>query len=497
MPKLARGTLWCVGIGVGMLSASVVHAQGIGFRPTFAASTTYSDTRGQVSAEADRQFVTQISPGFSWASRQGRVQGSVDYTLNAKFYSKQDEADNRQNALAASLKAEAIEDWFFIEGQASVAQEAISPFGQPVTGSLAFNDNATEVRTHLLSPYVRGRAFDSAVYEARWTSTRTRGSRLVESNSSTETSLLSLASASAARIGWSVQATHQQVDFGSGANSANDRVNAQVSMAVDPELRVGLMGGRESTDVVGGTRRSYDNWGWTLRWTPSPRTDLSVLSERRYFGNSHNISLSHRMRRSNWVYTDSRGTSSGFGAIGAGQPVSLYALYFSLFAAQEPDPTLRDQLVRNFLLAIGQDPSALVAGGFLTSAVTLQRRQDLAVAVQGVRTSISLQAFRGNTRQLQTTGGALGTAPIAQSGFVASVSYRLSPASALSLSGSRQRTSSEGVQPESDTQSDSLSLSTIFGPHISATFSLRHTDFDSLSNPYREAAATASLNVRF
>lgn len=497
MAGLSRGLAGCLGIGVGLLATGLAFAQGSSFKPTLAVSTTYSDTRGQTTAESDRQFVTQISPGFSWVSRHGRLQGSVDYTLNARFYSKQDEADSRQNALAASLKAEAIEDWFFIDGQASVAQEAISPFGQPVTGSLAFNDNATEVRTYLLSPYVRGKAFDSAVYEARWTSTRTRGSRSVESNSSSETSLLSLASASAARIGWSVQATHQQVDFGSGANSANDRISAQLSMAVDPELRVGLTGGRESTDVVGGTRRSYDNWGWTLRWTPSPRTDLSVLSERRYFGSSHNISLSHRMRRSSWVYTDTRGTSSGSGAIGAGQPVSLYSLYFNLFAAQEPDPTLRDQLVRNFLLSIGQDPSALVAGGFLTSAVTLQRRQDLAVAVQGVRTSISLQAFRGNTRQLQTTNDALGTAPIAQSGFVASVSYRLSPASAVSLSGSRQRTSSNGVEPEADTQSASLSWSTIFGPHISATFALRHTDFDSLSNPYRESAVTALLNVRF
>jgi uncharacterized protein (PEP-CTERM system associated) len=309
--------------------------------------------------------------------------------------------------------------------------------------------------------------------------------------------LVSLSSASAAKIGWSVLASRQKVDFGSGANSANDRVNAQVSMAVDPELRVGLTGGRESTDVVGGARRSYDNWGWTLRWTPSQRTDLSVLSERRYFGNSHSFSFSHRMRRSNWVYTDTRGTTSGAGASGTGQPVSLYSLYFNLFAAQEPDPTLRDQLVRRFLLTIGQDPGALVAGGFLNSGVTLQRRQDLAVALQGVRTSISLQAYRGDTRQLQTTGSTLGTLPIQQSGFVASASYRLTPSSSVSLSGSLQRTASNGIEPESDTRSASLSWSATMGPHISTTVALRHTDFDNLSNPYREAAATASLIVRF
>jgi len=497
MFTLRRGITGCLGIGVGLWSAGAVCAQGSDFTPTFSASTSYSDTRGQFAAEADRQFVTQISPGFRWASRQGRVQGSVDYTLNARFYSKQDEADNRQNALAASLKAEAIENWLFIDGQAAIAQEAISPFGQPVNGSLAVNENTTEVRTFLLSPYVRGRAFGAAVYEARWTSTRARGSRGVESNSDSDTTLLSLASAGEARIAWNVQASRQKVDFGSGAASANDRVNGQLTWAVDPDLRLGLTGGRESTDVVGGIRRAYDNWGWTLRWRPSPRTDLSVLSERRYFGSSHNISFSHRMRRSSWVYHDTRGTNSGADAFGAGQPVSLYSLYFNLFEAQEPDPTLRDQLVRSFLRSIGQDPTTLVAGGFLNTAVTLQRRQDLAVAIQGVRTSISLQAFRGNTRQLQSTGGALDVAPIQQTGFVALVSYRLTPNSSVSLSGSRQRTTSSGIEPESDTQSASLSWSSVLGPHVSTSLALRYTDFDSLSNPYRESAATASLNVRF
>lgn len=497
MSTLSRGMASCLGIGMGMLGAGLAAAQGSGFTPTLSASTTYIDTSGRRTGEADRQFITQISPGLRWASRHGRVQGSVDYRLNARFYSKQDEADDRQNALSASIRAEAIEDWLFVDGRASVAQEAISPFGQPVNGSLGVNDNATEVRTYSLSPYVRGKAFGAAVYEARWTSARTRGASNIGSNSDTDTALVSLASATGARLGWNVQATHQEVDFGSGANSANDRVNAQLNVAVTPELRLGLTGGRESTDVVGGARRSYNNWGWTAQWTPTPRTDLSVASERRYFGNSHNLRFTHRMRRSSWVYTDTRGASSGGDGFGTGQPVSLYNLYFSLFEAQEPNPLLRDQLVRTYLQANGLDPNALASGGFLTSAITSQRRQSLAFAIQGVRTSISLQAFRGETQALQSAGNLLDQAPVRQSGYTGSISYRLTPSSAVSLSGSRQRTAASGVQPESSTQSANLAWSATLGPHVSISVALRHTDFDSLSNPYRESAATASLNVRF
>lgn len=495
MCPFSRKRVCCVGLGLIAAGGSV--AQGSSFTPTLTASTSYSEAKGRATAQQDSQFITQISPGFRWARRAGRLQGSIDYTLNARFYSKQDEADARQNALAASLRGELIEDWFFVDGRASIAQEAVTPFGRPVTASPAANDNATEVRQFSLSPYIRGRVFGTAVYEARWTAARTRGARTTGSISDTDTASISLNSAAVSKFGWGLAATHQRVDFGSGANSANDRINAQVTWAVDVELRLGLTGGRESTDIVGGTSQSYNNWGWTLRWTPSPRTDLSVLSERRYFGNSHSLSFSHRMRRSSLIYNDTRGSTSGSGAFGTGQPVSLYSVYFDLFAAQEPDPVLRDQLVRSFLSSIGQDPSALVSGGFLTSAVTLQRRQNLALAIQGVRTNISLQAFRGDTRQLQTSGGAQQAQPVQQSGFQASISYRLTPTSALSLSGSRQRTASNGTQPESDSQSASLSWSSTLGRHVSTSLALRYTDFDGLSNPYREAAATASLIVRF
>ena len=485
-------------LGLAVLTAQFALAQGSGVVPTFSASTTYADNRGNFTGEEDRQFVTQLSPGFQWSSRHGRLQGAVDYQLTATFYSNQAEANNHRNSLAAKLTGEPIENWLFVDALASIGQEAISPFDRPVTSGFAANDNAAEVRMFSLSPYVRGKLLGAAVYEVRWTAVRTRGASVVGANSDSDTALVSVSSASAARLGWTVQATKQNVDFGSGANSSNDRINAQLNWATTDELRLGLTGGQESTDVVGGARRTYGNWGWTLRWTPTPRTDLSVLSERRYFGNSHSLSFTHRMRRSTLIYTDTRGADNGGGAAGLGQPVSLYSLYFELFAAQEPNPALRDQLVRNYLRAIGQDPSSLVSGGFLTSAVTLQRRQNLALAIQGVRTNISLQAFRGDTSQLQTTGSNLQDAlPVRQAGFVASLSYRLSPVSSVSLSATQQRTASTGVQPESDTKSVSLAYSSALGPSVSASFALRYTEFDSLSNPYRESAATASLSVRF
>lgn len=482
---------------VSLLTGASVAAQGSGFTPTLGVSTTYSEVQGLLPAERDSQFITQISPGFRWSRHAGRIQASIDYTLNAKFYSKQDEADSRQNALAARIKGEVIDNWFFVDGSASIAQEAITPFGRPVTGSQAANDNATEVRQLSFSPYLRGRAFGTATYEARWVSSRSRGARDAKSNSDVDSALISLNSATASKFGWKLLASHQTVDFGSGANSSNDRLDAQGTWAVDVDLRLGLSGGRESTDVVGGSREGYNNWGWNLLWTPTPRTELSILSERRFFGNAHNLSLSHRMRRSSLTYHDSRGSSAGTGGVGMGQPVSLYSVYFSLFAAQEPDPVLRDQLVRSFLQAIGQDPSALVAGGFLTSGVTLERRQDLTLVIQGIRTNVSVQAFRNNTRQLQTTTNVQQVSPIQQSGFVASVSYRLTPSSSLSLTGLRQRTASDGIQPESITQSANLAWTSVLGPHVSTSLALRYSDFDSLSSPYRESAATASLIVRF
>lgn len=484
----------------GVLAVGLAAAQGSGFAPTLGASTTYSDVRGRSGDTPDRQFISEISPGLSWSSRSGRVQGSARYNLVGRFYSKQSDADTWQQALSANLNAEAVPDWMFVDAQASISQQAISPFGQPgFEGSTIANDNRTEVRTLTVSPYVQGNLFGLANYQVRLSATQTDSGRAQASDSSSRTASASLSSPNAGAVfGWNLAATHQESKFDSGADGATDSVTAGVTANIDIlDLQLGLTAGRESSNVIQGERRSTNTWGWNLRWAPTPRTSLAVNSQRRYFGNSHSVSLSHRLRRSTWTYTDTRGDSLGASGLALGRPITLFALYFDLFAAQEPDPVRREALVLEYLRAIGQNPGSLVSVGFVTSSVTQQRRQDLAFGIQWQRTTLNLRAFRNQTSQLQEGAGALPGQAVRQKGYTASLSHRLTPTSSVSLTGSRQMTPSDGVQPGTGLKSASLSFSNRISRQINGSLSLRYTVFSSEINPYRESAATASLSAQF
>jgi uncharacterized protein (PEP-CTERM system associated) len=492
-----------VALAACLLLALPAQAQTSGITPSFRATTTYSDNDGGSSGGTDgvrdRQFITQLSPGLSWFSRSGRVQGSANYALNANYYSRQSEAKTFQNSLAARLTAEAIEDFAFIDATASIAQSAISAFGtQAVGNGFQADNNRTEVRTVSISPYLRGQLGGWANYQARYTVSATSAPDSTQSDSVSRGAGLSLSSAnSGAVFGWGLDASSQETEFDGAEPGRTDRLTASLLARPVLGLQLGLSGGQESTDLVG-ERRSYDNWGYSVRWQPSPRTDFSLSSDRRFFGNAHALSISHRLRRSTFRYNDTRGTTGDANPAGVGQPTSLFQVFDAIFTAQQPDPDLRRQQVLDFIASLGRDPGELVSGGFLTQAVSLQRRQDLSYGWAGRRNSLSVQAFRSRTGTLRDAEDS--TTPrneVLQTGYSWSASHRLTPWSSLSLTGSRQMTKALGGQEANDLKSAALSWSSQVSRMANTAVTARYSVFNSPTSPYREAALSASLALRF
>jgi uncharacterized protein (PEP-CTERM system associated) len=475
-------------------------AQGSGFSPSFSATTTYSDTDGRSNNGArDRQFITRVSPGLGWFSRSGRVQGSASYALNANYYSRQSEAKSFQNSLNARLTAEAIENLAFVDVSGNVGQSAISPFGtQAVGNGFQADSNRSEVRTFNVSPYLRGQLAGAVDYQARYSVSTTSATDSPQSDSTSRVASLALSSAnSGALFGWGLNASSQETEFDGAQPGRTDRIAATLNARPVFGLQLSLNGGQESTDVVG-ERRSFDNWGYAVRWQPTPRTDLSLNSDRRYFGNSHALSISHRLRRSTFRYTDSRGTTGGSNPTGVGQPLSLFTVFDQLFTAQQPDPELRRQLVLDFIASLGRDPGELVSGGFLSQTEQLQRRQDLSYGWAGRRNSLSLQAFRSRTGTLRAADDS--TTPrneVLQTGYSWSASHRLTPLASLSLTGSRQMTKALDGQEANDLKSLALTWSSQVSRLASTAVTARYSTFNSPTSPYREAALSASLSLRF
>lgn len=487
-------TCWAAHAGL----ASAQGASGVIVDASMATQLVFTSVSGLTDSDVP-EVATQINPGIRLSSRSGRMVGSLDYQLQASIYSGQKKSQEISNALAASALAEIVPGWFFFDARASVTQQADSAYGlQSASGSVLDNDNRIEVLNISLSPYLKGYLGSAAEYVLRLNAAASNGRKSIAADSTHRGGTLDVHSRSGgAALGWSVQASQQTVDYRAGRATRNDRVNAGLTMRPDPELVLSLRGGQESTDVGGFVRQRYDNWGAGIRWTPTDRTLVNLDADRRYFGNGHQVSLEHRFRRAAIRFSSSRDVSGGADGSTAGQPVTLYQLWFAQFASIEPDPVARDLLVRESLRQSNQDPNALVSGGFLASAISLQRRETLALTWAGQRTSFNLQAFSSSSQIIDNPTGQLDTSTTRERGYSGTVSHKLTPGSSLNLMVSKQRTLTSAARTGTDLDSVVLSWTTAVNAKASASLSARHTEFDSVADAYRESAVTASLNLRF
>ena len=444
-------------------------------------------------------FVSELRPGVQITSRSGRVIGSLSYALGLVHHTQEFDGNDVQNQLNATVSAEAIERWLYVDGSAVISQQAASAFGlQSDVSSTQSNPNRVEVGTATLSPYFRG-VFGSAVsYEARLSGSVTNGRRSIAADSSQTGGSLSLSSVvGGSAVGWGLVASTSTSDFRAGRATQSDRYTASLSYLVDADWNLSARAGQESTDVAKVQKTTYDNWGAGLTWRPSPRTRAQLEVDDRYFGRSHRALFEHRLPSSSIQFLSSRDITGGSAADGAGQRSTLYQIFFAQFASLEPDPALRDLLVRNFLQARGLDPSASVAGGFLSTAVTLVDRHQLTLSYAGPRVTGSLQVFSSSSRAVDAVAVASATEDVRQAGYLATASYRLTPTASLTATGSRLLTQATSVLGGTTLKSASLGFLDQLARRTSLTLGVRYSVFNGGLTPYREAAATASLNQRF
>jgi uncharacterized protein (PEP-CTERM system associated) len=471
--------------------------------PTLSVSQTVTDSyRAEGSAVGDgrqSEAITTVSPGLRLASRAGRVQGTLDYALSGVLHARDSQANALQHRLAASGRAEIVENHLDLDATASISRQPTSALGVQSPDGTLTDLNQSEVRTLSLRPVLRGVLGGAVAVQASANASRSDGGTQVGSQSTGAS--LNLSPAVGGRvIGWSLQASRQISDFDGGRETTIDRAIASVIVRPDPELQVTVRGGVERSDLASLDSRQSENYGAGILWTPTPRTRVNVEGDRRQFGNAHTVSLEHRMRRSVWRYSDSRSINDGSSPTAAGGRVTAYDLYFELFAAQEPDPVARDLLVRSFLDRNGIDPNTVLAGGgFLTSAVTIQRRQELSFALNGQRTSATVAMFQTTSERGDTLSGAqddLANGPVKQRGLSVTVSHRLTPVSGLSFNASRQRSAS-GAVGSNNLDSLTLGWNTRLGRLSNLALSLRHAEYDSTTDPYSENAVSAAFSTRF
>lgn len=471
--------------------------------PRISLGETLTDNVAPTSGVKRSDQVTEISPGIRIDGDTARLKLHLDYQLRQLFYAQESGRQNTQNYLNSFGTLEAVDKWLFVDVSGVVRQQEISPFRQQSASNTTVNSNRVETSSFRVSPFVRGRLAGNADYELRYDrSTTHSNSSLVTDVDTEEWGARIKGTTPLSTFGWALEASRKNVDYSNGRDNEADRLRGLLSYQFDPEFRISISGGRERNDFSSATKETRTTHGYGFDWLPTPRTQVSAFRERRFFGDGHIVTVSHRTPRTALSFTDSRDVAvlpSRFGMVGLG---SIHDLIFAQLSSSIPDPVERSRYVDKLLQEYGLSPDVVVTRGFLTTRVSLQRRQEISYSLQGARNILTLSAARTEHEGL----GSAGTDQIfenfrniRQRGVSISLSHRLTPLSSLNVAASRQNSSgSSGTNQTSELKSLHISFSTRLGPRTTASLGARRALFDStITTPYTENALIGGLTAQF
>jgi uncharacterized protein (PEP-CTERM system associated) len=486
-----------------LLVASTAAWGQVTVTPRLTVSETITDNVRLSASNPQSEQITEITPGIRINIDSGRLKTYFDLGVSQLIYA-QGTSDNRsqvQNGLNTFGTFEAVDNWAFVDFSGSISQQSVSAFGTQSAANTSLNANQAEVSNYRISPYLRGRLGYLAEYEARYSRSTTRSDAALASDVDTEDTSVKFSGNSAFRnLGWTADASRQTVDYSAGRTTEADRVNLGLTYTLTPQLNVFATGGRESNNFVTLDKESSGTHSFGLNWAPSETTKLSASRNRRPFGDGHNVSFEHRSARTVWRFTDSRDVSTTPSQTGLASIGSIYDLLFSQFASTEPDPVARAALVNAYLQAYGINPSANVVSNFLSSAISLQRRQDLSFSLLGLRDTVTFLATRTESSRLDTLSTSVddlaNSGRVRQQGFSVNYAHRLTPDYSLGALWSAQKTSGDNSLQDTRQRALNVNLTGRVGKRTTAVLGLRRVVSDGAS-PYTENALTGNLNVQF
>ncbi len=486
--------------------------------PRMSLIETYSDnvrlgTASSSSGSGD--LITQVNPGVSVSGLGPRFNLRMDYTMNNLFYAENSSLTRTRHQLNAIGKAELIEDLFYVDGRATMAQQNLSLTGPQSVDNVNVTGNRADVRTYSISPYLRHRFKDFASAEVRYSLSQVTSSANALSNSQGTGYLFGLNSGSAFRtLGWGFNYSNQTVHFDrSNRNAEFERYVATLRYRVTPQFGLITTGGYEKNSFLS-IRGSPSSPTWTVGflWTPTERTSIAISGGQRFFGDTYSALARHRTRLTAWEASYDEGLTTFNQQAQFGSMLTMGGSLSQLLTAQNPGVS-PDTIQQNTgaILGVGTSGAFANPNNFLSNRLFLQKRFQASIAMNGTRNTLVFSLFNMTRRAFspESVDVGLGNAGdlsllnhTRQSGGNGLWSYRVSRLASANLNLGFARFAFLGTGREDDMMLISTGLMRQFPeilPNLVGALQLRHNRRSSsqAGANYQESAAIASLSMSF
>jgi uncharacterized protein (PEP-CTERM system associated) len=493
-----------VGVGGGTgLTATGTPERGFGLTgrpPQFTASisglatlTNNSNLSSNATKESD--LILSVTPSIGMNYQGGRLSLNGNLGVTGVYYVAGTQDNTVFPAIALAGTFEAIDNFLFVDGYVNGSTQFISPFGPQVEGQNT--SNTSVAYNYNIAPYVRGRTWGGIEYFARSDSTWSRSNQ----DGTQDTYLWSVQASLTSGPGpwgWSLLYNMNQWDSGSLQNFDNKVARLVLTYRVNESLNLSARGGYEqqsgtllsSADVI---------YGGGLTYRPSPRTDINGFWEKRFFGDSWNASVTHRLPRTSMSLLTSRDisftTNSLFTVPGTS---NVFTSVDALLATRIPNADARAIAARELIARNGLPTELTSPVQVYTDQLTVQTNYSGVVVWSGARNSVAANGFYLRTQAITATGvalpGLLTGINTVQRGGSLSFSHRLDPLTSVSAVALLQDTVGFAASAGQFTRTYTyrVQASRQFAPRLNGYAGMRYVTSESnVASSYNETALFA------
>lgn len=466
--------------------------------PSVGAKAIYTDNVRQSSSNTEDALILGVTPGVSLTSKGSRrVQAALRYGLSAvKRFGGDDDGDLYHN-LNATGKAELVEDFLFIDGNARVSQELISLLGSPADPSVNGGNLAT-VGSYTISPYIKKRLGSFANAEMRYRLTGAIFSNDAANDVNSSTFSASLKSGSRFNtVFWGLDYFLRDATVRGGDDAQFEHVDATLGYRLSPRFRVFGKVGYDSNDYAAtpGVDLSGRSWSAGAGWTPNRRTQVEASLGDSYFGRTYGLDLGYRTRHSTWTAKYQEGVSDIAQQLLNTQPYYFWQCDGGLFVGTLLTPPSG----QTNCVILGVAPTGSIPLGTANGVYVSKTLRGGAAWSKG-KSSLGLNLFT-TRRQYQQL---VGLPEDRVMGLTANYAYRLQPLTTLNaLLGYTHTRSAAGLNTPTTRDDDlytvSVGVSHRFDPKLTGALTLRHQQRNS-NEPtadFTENTLTATVNMRF
>jgi uncharacterized protein (PEP-CTERM system associated) len=479
--------------------------------PTLRLSETYTDNVS-LAPDAARQadWVTQLTPGISLAAIGRRLRLNARYTPQLTYYARGQQANQVYQRLYASANAEVAERLLFLDAAATVDQYNISLQGPVTTSNVNTTGNRSTVRTIFVSPAVIRDLGSAARAEARYTysvlSSNTTSS--LSNNAANRIDLRLSNGPSYKVISWDLAYYRQIIDYENVVQPDTDTevATARARYLITPTVGlVGRLGYEDYHYRIVGPGAGGSAWGAGFEWTPSPRTSLTALAGRRFYGDTYFLDFHHRTRSTVWSIGYSEDITTARSQFFLPATTSTSDYLNTLLSSRFPDPVARKTAADDFIARTGLPPDLSAPINFYTNQLFLLKRGQASLGLLGVRNALIGGVFRDSREALPGSLAFTGAGDFAVSDTVIQTggslvwNHQFSARSALNVGGTYSRNEFLNTGRTDRLATAGVSLTHELKPRTSGSIAYRRRQNGSTLDTasYKENSVIASLQVRF